>query len=65
MAATETRTPSLDEFKQFARDVAPAARACLMARAHAEFQGGRLEASRARPLPGEGVHVLASGAVAA
>lgn len=40
-----TRTaPTLDEFKQFSKDIAPAARAVLMARAFAEVERERVDA---------------------
>lgn len=39
-----SRTPTLAEFKRFARDVAPAARAVLMARVFAEMERERVRA---------------------
>lgn len=38
------KTPTLDEFKQFSRDIAPAARAVLLARIHVDHERERVNA---------------------
>ena len=42
--AAARRTPTLAEFKAFAADIAPAARAVLLAKAHAQLQRERVDA---------------------
>lgn len=49
MTKTATKTPTLAQFKQFAREIAPAARAVLMAQAFAELERKRVNAYT-RPL---------------